>query len=155
MRKNDYRSFFLFLYCFNCWILIILLRILFTSHKSFNIFYKKKQYPFHIIKNYCHQNHKSFIPTPNNNNHNLIKILKQKMCRNICYFMVTTIVLYYIGFDYILDTFATIVSYIPLLHWPLGIIIDFMKSIIHFVPFYYIYVILICIINVFYQFVMT
>ena len=70
----------------------------------------------------------------------------------ICFYVVAIILIYYIGFFNILDMFADVISYIPVFNWPLGIIIDFVRMVFSFIPFYYIYAILICMFNVLFQF---
>lgn len=65
-----------------------------------------------------------------------------------CNLIILILIIYFFGINRILDGITYIIDYIPLLNTPLSWLLTIAKFIINHFPFYYIYVIIICILNI-------
>lgn len=68
-----------------------------------------------------------------------------------CVFIVIFALVYFVGFNNLLDFVVTVTENIPLIGRLIALVFSLLSTVISFVPFYWLYVILICGLNIAYQ----
>ena len=76
--------------------------------------------------------------------------MSRNCCEAMCGWAIIFIFVYLVGFNNILDFILSIVEWIPIVHYPIEWFISIIKFLFNTLPFYYLYVILICGLNVLY-----